>query len=170
MAFRVDTRSHPVWYEQQRPGAEQVVHTHRTSCGRGWPRGFGALNSSPLSWNIHFRLGGFQSLERLHCPKAWHKTYPICNALLLRSARRTLASSQKSRRNHRSYVWTEPYPVWFSYRRKSYSVKCEHSLVLNISPRGWEKLFTPSYVTMSAPPRPHPAPPRTHLKIWIRPW
>ena len=29
------------------PGRSQVVHKHRTSCRRGWPRGFGALNSSP---------------------------------------------------------------------------------------------------------------------------
>ena len=36
-------------YEQYWPGAAQVVHTHRTSCRRGWPRGFGALNSSPHS-------------------------------------------------------------------------------------------------------------------------
>ena len=27
----------------------QVVHTHQTSCRRGWPRRFGALNSSPHS-------------------------------------------------------------------------------------------------------------------------
>ena len=41
-----------IWYEQQQPGEEwgaQVVHTHRTSCRCGWPRGFGALNPSPHS-------------------------------------------------------------------------------------------------------------------------
>ena len=30
---------------------EQVVHSYRTSCYRSsWPRGFGKLNTSPLSW------------------------------------------------------------------------------------------------------------------------
>ena len=32
------------------PGLEKVVHTRRTSCLRGWPREFGALNTSPRSW------------------------------------------------------------------------------------------------------------------------
>ena len=36
-------------YEQKRSGAAQVVHTHRTSYRGGWPKGFGALNSSPHS-------------------------------------------------------------------------------------------------------------------------
>ena len=49
--------------EQQRPGAAQnvqtIVQAHRTRRRRGWPRGFGALNSSsPL--NIYFRLNGFR--------------------------------------------------------------------------------------------------------------
>ena len=39
-----------VWYEQQGLRAAQVVHTHQTSCRLSWPRGFGALNSSPHSW------------------------------------------------------------------------------------------------------------------------
>ena len=33
---------HPVRHEEQRPGAAQDVHTHWTSCQRGWPRMFGA--------------------------------------------------------------------------------------------------------------------------------
>ena len=63
------------------------VHTHRTSCRRGWSRGFGALNSNPHSC-IYFRLSVFQySLLLihfhdwpnwcLHCTKVGHKTYPI---------------------------------------------------------------------------------------------
>ena len=34
----------------QRPGASPVDHIRRTSCLSCWPRGFGALNSSPHSW------------------------------------------------------------------------------------------------------------------------
>ena len=34
-------------------------------------------------------------------------TYPICDSPLSRSARRSLAPLQKSRWNHRSFVWTE---------------------------------------------------------------
>ena len=34
----------------QRPGASQIAHTDQTSCRRGWPWGFGVLNSSPHSW------------------------------------------------------------------------------------------------------------------------
>ena len=37
-------------YSMESNGTElaQIVHTNRTSC-HGWPRGFGALNSSPHS-------------------------------------------------------------------------------------------------------------------------
>ena len=47
IAFRGATKSCPLQCEQQRSGAAQVVHTHLTWCRRGWPRGFGELNSSP---------------------------------------------------------------------------------------------------------------------------
>ena len=33
--------------------------------------------------------------------------YPICDSPVYRSAQRRFAQSEKSRRNHRSYVWTE---------------------------------------------------------------
>ena len=76
------TKSHRVLCEQQRPKAAQVVHTHRTSCRGGWPRGFGELNSSPHSYlftSVTGRIG-------VHCTKVWHKTYPTCDAPLSRSA------------------------------------------------------------------------------------
>ena len=90
------TKSHQVLCEQQRPKAAQVFHTHRTSCRGGWPRGFGELNSSPHSWifapvsvgsSPHSYL--FTSVTGrigVHCTKVWHKTYPICDAPLSRSA------------------------------------------------------------------------------------
>ena len=46
-----------LYCEQYWPGAAQVDHTHRTSRQRGWPRGFGALNSSP-----HSRIFAFVSV------------------------------------------------------------------------------------------------------------
>ena len=90
------TKSHRVLCEQQRSKAAQVVHTHQTSCRGGWPRGFGELNSSPHSWiftpvsvgsSPHSYL--FTSVTGrigVHCTKVWHKTYPICDAPLSRSA------------------------------------------------------------------------------------
>ena len=71
--------------------------------------------------NIYFRLSGFQSSFLLihlygtlygtntssNCTKAWHRTSPICDSSLKRSARRSIVPLQKSRRNHHSYVGTE---------------------------------------------------------------
>ena len=93
-AFFATTKSYKVWYEKQRPGLEQEVFTHRTSRQSGWPRGFGALNSSSLS-----SFSGFQSSLLLvhfryspntcsHCIKVWHRPYPICVAQLSRSLHR----------------------------------------------------------------------------------
>ena len=49
-AFLVATRSHPVYSMNSNGlGAAQVVHTHQTSGWRGWPKGLGALISSPHS-------------------------------------------------------------------------------------------------------------------------
>ncbi|CAH3115267.1 unnamed protein product, partial [Porites lobata] len=64
--LKVLNQSYPLYCEQQRPGAARFVHTHRTSCRRGWSRGFGALNSNPHSC-IYFRLSVFQySLLLVH--------------------------------------------------------------------------------------------------------
>ena len=68
--------------------------------------------------NIYFRLSGYQTAFLLiyfrdgpkkcsHCTKVSHKTYPICDAPLSRSARRIFAPSQKSRHCNNSCVWTE---------------------------------------------------------------
>ena len=100
---------------------EQVFHTHRTSCQRAWPRGFGSLNPNPCSWILYIILYctsvsmGYSPLSsvftsatlQIHCTEVWHRTYPIYNAPLSRSARRSLTPLHKSHRNHRQYVWTE---------------------------------------------------------------
>ena len=78
-----------VYHEQQRSGRNKSF-THRTSCGRGWPRAFGALNSSPLSWIFTSVSVGSSPCSYLFtsatvrigvytAPKYGTKTYPICN-------------------------------------------------------------------------------------------
>ena len=87
IAFRGTTESYPVKYKHQRPGAAQGVHTHQTSCRRGWPGGFGALNSSPHSWIFTSVSVGSSPRSYLNfrdgpnrCTKVWHKTYPTRDA------------------------------------------------------------------------------------------
>ena len=78
-----------------------VVHTHRAKCPaerlalRVWFFFF-----QPWHLNIYFLRSGSS-------PLVWHRLYPICDAPLSRSALHSFARLQKSRRNHRSCVWTE---------------------------------------------------------------
>ena len=91
---------------------ERVVHTHRTGAVGlvNWIPVLAPEYSLPSQWisvvtpTFHFRHGpNTCSL----CAKLWHRTYPICDAPLWKSARRSLVRSQKSRWNHCSYVLTE---------------------------------------------------------------
>ena len=114
LASRGATKRYPLENEQQRRGAAQVVHTHRTSCWHCWPRGLGGLNSSPnskiftsVSVGSSPRSYLFTSASDVFRTKVWHKTYPIYHAPLSRSAGRNFAPSQKPGRHNRSYVWTE---------------------------------------------------------------
>ena len=126
------TKSHRVLCEQQRPKVAKVVHTHRTSCRGGWPRGFGKLNSSPHSWifapvsvgsSPHSYL--FTSVTGqigVHCTKVWHKTYPICDAPLSRSAgpaqlRPVTALPQPFLCVNRLSFWHDFRGAWFSWGR-----------------------------------------------------
>ena len=93
---------------------EQVVYIHPTSWPSGWPRGFGELNPSPHSWI--FTSLSVDSSPRCsylftsttvpdtcsHCTKVWHRAFPIRDTPLSRSAWRSFAPLQKSRRNRRS--------------------------------------------------------------------
>ena len=118
IAFRIDMKYYTVLYEQQR-------HRTRTSCShpsnnvpqRLAERVWWTKSQSSLL-NIYFRFSGFQPLllsihfrygpsTCSHCAKVWHRTSPICDAQVSRAAQRSFALLQKSRRNHRSYVWTE---------------------------------------------------------------
>ena len=100
----------------------KLNHNICTSCRSGWPRGFSCINPSPYSWiftsvsvgSIHFRYGPGEYPFTPYS-KVWHRTYPtICDAPLSRSARRSFSPLQESRRNHRSYVRTKPYPPVYS--------------------------------------------------------
>ena len=52
--------------------------------------------------------------------------HPIGDSPLKSSAQRTFAPLQKSRRNHRSYVWTESLSSMATCRRKSFPGQFEH--------------------------------------------
>ena len=100
-----------VWTATEQNWSKSFTHIeHRR---RGWPWGFGELNPSPHSWIftsvrqwvqsslllIHFRYGPNTCS---YCTTLWHRTYPICDSPLSRSARRCFAPSQKCHQNHRS--------------------------------------------------------------------
>ena len=128
------TKSHRVLCEQQRPKAAQVVHTHRTSCRGGWPRGFGELNSSPHSWIFapvsvgssrhSYLFTSVTGLIGVHCTKVWHKTYPICDVFTFEIGRPGAASPRHRKRAATTVLVCEqmPFLAWFSRRRKIYPV------------------------------------------------
>ena len=103
-----------------------------------WPWGFDVLDpstsiftsvsvdSSPRSYLI--TSGRLCPNSFSHDTKVWHTTYPICDAPLFRSARRSFVPLQKSRRNHRSFVWTEIASGMVFVLAQEYRLQCEHSL------------------------------------------
>ena len=55
------------------------------------------------------------------------KTYVLYVTLHFRDLRSAAPRRvTETRRNYRSYGWTEPHQVWFSCRGKSYPASCEH--------------------------------------------
>ena len=138
IGFRADKKD--IWYSMNSSSTEreQGVHTHRTSCRSGWPRGFGELNPSPLP-NTHFVLVGSSPRSYLFtsvtvripvhtAPKCG--TAPIqCVTLYFRD-RRGAASHRYRIRAEITVLMCEQkyYPGWFSLRYKSYLVYCQHDL------------------------------------------
>ena len=114
IAFRANTKSY-IWYSMNNngPGLEQVVYTHRTSRPSSWPRGFGALNSSSHSWIFTSASVCSSPLSYLFTSAALRipvHTASKCGTEpidMCRSTFEIFASLQKSPRNHRSYMWTE---------------------------------------------------------------
>jgi len=121
-----------VWYEQRLDRLE-VVHTHRTSCRSGWPRGFGELNPSPhssiftsVSVDSSPRSYLFTSMVQIHvqtAPKCC--TEPLRYVTLHLRDRRGAASPRYRNPAKITVLMGEkkPYPVWFSCMRKRYSVQ-----------------------------------------------
>ena len=83
--------------DSSRSGLAQVDHTHHICDGAPrWPRGFGKLNPNPHSLIFtSVSFSRFQSslavIQFRYAPNTcWHRTYPICDVPLSRSARRCL--------------------------------------------------------------------------------
>ena len=107
----------PVSMNSKGPGRQSRSHTSNIVPARLVERVWGTKCHSSLQ-NIYFPLRWFQSSLLLiyfcdgpnrcsHYTKVWKKTYPICDTLLSRSARRSFAMSQKLRNHKCSCVWTE---------------------------------------------------------------
>ena len=128
-----------VWTVQ--PRGAQVLHTHWTSCRHGWPRGLGALNSSPHSWiftsvsvgsSCHSYL--FTSMtgrKGVHnTPNYGRKSIQYVFQLLHFRDQQGAALLRDRNCATTSILVSEqkPHPVCFSWQRKNYSEEYEHSL------------------------------------------
>ena len=82
----------------------------------------------PRSYILNYFLNGPSGCS--HFTSVWLKTYLIFDAPLSRSARRGAAFLRHRNRAATTALVCEqrPYRIWFSWRRQSYPVKCEHSL------------------------------------------
>ena len=112
MAFLVDTKRFGMYSN----GPEKSkLFTLEALCRRGWPGGFGALNSilTP-ECNIYFRLSRFQSslllIHFCYTGRIPVHTVPYCGTEPIRYVTlyfrdRCGAASRKSRRKYRSYMW-----------------------------------------------------------------
>ena len=120
LCFSGHTKIYPVWYEQQRLASAQVVHTHRTSRRRSWPKGF-----------VYFRLNGFQAsllpiffpqraeyMKEFTLHQLWRKTSPIRDAPLSRSARRRLIHSVRIALPQPRTQASSRYPRWRHIRNR----------------------------------------------------
>ena len=139
IAVRGATKSCPVKCEQQVPERQKLVHTHRTSCRHDWPRGFGALNSSLHSWIFTSVLVGSNPRYYLSTsPTVWIPVHTTPKSGTERIRYVTLhfrdgcgaASLRHKNRAATTVLVCEktPYPIWFSWRRESYPLLCEHRL------------------------------------------
>ena len=150
IAFRDATKSYPVQHEQWRQRAAQVVHTHRTSCWRGWPRGLGKHNSSPHSWiftsvsvgssprsyfftSVTGRIGVYTS------PKCGTKPLRYVTAHF-RDQRRAVSLRHRNGAAQTVLMCEEkPHPVWSSRQRQRYPVWYDHSLRWHIEFRNADR-------------------------------
>ena len=100
----------------------KLPHTHRTSCRR--PRGLGEVNPNP-QW-IPVFAPVYSLPQRSEIPFTQHQSVAQNTPLSL--ARRSFPPLHKSRLKtpFLSVNRIKPYPVWFSCRRKNYTLYCKH--------------------------------------------
>ena len=121
-SWRHEKLSVTVWTARARVGTSRP-HTSNMVPARLAERVWWTKSQSSLL-KIYFRLSWFQSSLLLihirdrtnrcsHCTKVWRKIHSICNAPRSRSARRSFAPSQKSRRHTVFVCERKPFPVWF---------------------------------------------------------
>ena len=108
-----------ILYKETRPGTTQVVDTHRTSSRCVWPRGIGALNSSPHSWIFtSVSVGSVLGSYVFTSTTGWivftlHRSRLQNLSDIWRSAFEIgVRSSQKLRHHNRSCVWTDALNAW----------------------------------------------------------
>ena len=100
------------------------LHTHRTSCRGGWPRGFNFLNPNPHSRHLSYLFTSATLRKPIHTATKC-STKPIQYVTPHSRDRRGAASL---RYRNRAMSGQKQYPVWFSCRRKSCPIQLEHSL------------------------------------------
>ena len=120
-------------------GPVTSVKSNRHSCGvmsneSGWPRGFCERNPSPPSWIVtsvsvessprYYLLTSATVRVPVHtAPKYGTKTIRYVTLHYNRRRMRNFAPLQKSRRNHRSYVWTDaPSGMVFAQAQKLFGI------------------------------------------------
>ena len=115
IAVRADMKNYP-----ERMVSKAIGHRTGTSRSPHLPERVRNTKSQSSPLNVYFFLGGFQSsLLLIYFPRSEclftlrrkaAETHVICNHPILRLARRSFATFQKSRRNHVSYVRTKVLP------------------------------------------------------------
>ena len=104
---------------------EQVIHTHRTSCRSGWPRGFVELN--PGSPHAEYLPVSIRSSPLLYFFTSATVRIPV-------RAKCALGAASLCHRNRDEITVLvceeKPYPVRFSRLRKSHPVEREQLIML----------------------------------------
>ena len=59
-----------------------------------------------------------------HCTEVWHRTYPICDAPLSRTARRSFVSLQQS-----PFLWVNRSPIWYGFRAGAKAICYTRSVI-----------------------------------------
>ena len=104
---------------------EQVIHTHRTSCRSGWPRGFVELN--PGSPHAEYLPVSIRSSPLLYLFTSATVRIPV-------RAKCALGEASLCHRNRAEITVLvceeKPYPVRFSRLRKNHPVEREQLIML----------------------------------------